>query len=914
METNVMKTPEIVALMTRIHNENKIGAGQFSFIEEKLDTILSELNRTFEDIKQLISGDFREITAVTDLTLEWKFMCLNFYCLHLLNEEMVKNSLISVSNAKLLRSYVENMMDIGISQNIVPNLPFYKSIRKDDIGVKEKYYMLKASVSGIHHYTFCSSLGYHLRNITLSKLFVGLLQLGYCPLMKPSQNKKGSFQMTTDFYEEVINDQKYFKEVILFIKTKISTHSFLLNLSLLMKPAIPRWFIDALLPHLNYCLKQSNGIQILFSLMNHAQTSQSSLKPISVVGRLVSMSSQCDDFESHILPQIDNLIYKGDSDRELIFLFGEILKYTYNKNREKGLLILDKLFCPLKKIVRNSDCSNVDTQRLSLSLINVIRVISYVFVNSIDKLEIQLIKNYVCILFNIYIFLQQQNPLSLAEDLRSIVIGYFTVLDKFESFKLLENLVFNIQSSVYYAPKYNLKLSTVSNNILISFDEKNKKYDVLISARTIFSLFGSDSKLHNLYFAFLLSCLLEPKKYFPDASLLIAEDEGHLSTFERKLAVFELLNTLASRDTIKKSFNQNIPEELLHYFNEIFKNALESGAHNDPEHDEYQTVFTTALILQEVLELKSCNDFELIHTLKCLRNETKDVELKTLLCKILEGNEVGETITSKCDEVEENIQLVLSENIVTQGHGLIVLKKMILAKHPKAVERKQFIFTIFKERLIHRDTYIYLAAINGIASLADLGTECTNMVLNTLCEEYREFPTEEFGPNAIEMRLKIGEVLVKISTKLGDMAPHYKALLLNTFLCGTKDEDHLVRASSLSNLGEICKVLGYKLGSIVTEILLCVHDIVSSDKHEESRRAAVFVIRQLLVGLGKDMLTILSDDILVVYRTLKFLYENDKDDVLRLQCQLAIEEVNTNMKYILTPQVELNKSKKVVVL
>lgn len=53
---------------------------------------------------------------------------------------------------------------------------------------------------------------------------------------------------------------------------------------------------------------------------------------------------------------------------------------------------------------------------------------------------------------------------------------------------------------------------------------------------------------------------------------------------------------------------------------------------------------------------------------------------------------------------------------------------------------------------------------------------------------------------------------------VGDMAPKYKTLLLNAFLAGTKDDDHLIRASSLSNLGEVCRVLGYKLGSIVNEV------------------------------------------------------------------------------------------------
>lgn len=52
------------------------------------------------------------------------------------------------------------------------------------------------------------------------------------------------------------------------------------------------------------------------------------------------------------------------------------------------------------------------------------------------------------------------------------------------------------------------------------------------------------------------------------------------------------------------------------------------------------------------------------------------------------------------------------------------------------------------------------------------------------------------------------------------MCPKYKDILLNTFLSGAKDEDHLIRASSLSNLAEVCEVLGYKLGTIVTEVII----------------------------------------------------------------------------------------------
>lgn len=42
--------------------------------------------------------------------------------------------------------------------------------------------------------------------------------------------------------------------------------------------------------------------------------------------------------------------------------------------------------------------------------------------------------------------------------------------------------------------------------------------------------------------------------------------------------------------------------------------------------------------------------------------------------------------------------------------------------------------------------------------------------------------------------------------------------MLNAFLVGTKDSDHFVRASSLSNLGEVCKALGFRIGPVVTEV------------------------------------------------------------------------------------------------
>lgn len=52
----------------------------------------------------------------------------------------------------------------------------------------------------------------------------------------------------------------------------------------------------------------------------------------------------------------------------------------------------------------------------------------------------------------------------------------------------------------------------------------------------------------------------------------------------------------------------------------------------------------------------------------------------------------------------------------------------------------------------------------------------------------------------------------------GDLLPQYRDVILPSVLSGVKDEDPFVRASSLSNLGEICKLLQFSLGNIIQEV------------------------------------------------------------------------------------------------
>lgn len=92
------------------------------------------------------------------------------------------------------------------------------------------------------------------------------------------------------------------------------------------------------------------------------------------------------------------------------------------------------------------------------------------------------------------------------------------------------------------------------------------------------------------------------------------------------------------------------------------------------------------------------------------------------------------------------------------------------------------------------------------------------------------------------------------------------------------------------------------------QILCCIHDIISNELAIEVRRAAVLVIRQLFIGLGKDTIAFLKEDILPIYRTLKSVHRDDPDAITRLQAQLALVELNEIMRSLIAPETNVQKS------
>ncbi|NXM56433.1 TNG6 protein, partial [Illadopsis cleaveri] len=202
------------------------------------------------------------------------------------------------------------------------------------------------------------------------------------------------------------------------------------------------------------------------------------------------------------------------------------------------------------------------------------------------------------------------------------------------------------------------------------------------------------------------------------------------------------------------------------------------------------------------------------------------------------------------------------------------LASMVTQQDPEALRVQEKLLQVFLENVQHEDAFVYLSAIQGIALLS---SEYPERILPVLLAQY-ECPAQGTADTmAAVTRMKLGEVLMRVTRALGDTVFQHRERLIGAFLRGARDPDSALRASSLSNLGELCQHLGFQLGSIVQEVTCCVTAIARTDPEAEVRRAAVHVVVLLLRGLSEKVTEVLQDVLRDLYRLLKHVVTAERD-------------------------------------
>uniref|UniRef100_A0A4X2M077 Transport and golgi organization 6 homolog n=2 Tax=Vombatus ursinus TaxID=29139 RepID=A0A4X2M077_VOMUR len=262
----------------------------------------------------------------------------------------------------------------------------------------------------------------------------------------------------------------------------------------------------------------------------------------------------------------------------------------------------------------------------------------------------------------------------------------------------------------------------------------------------------------------------------------------------------------------------------------------------------------------------------------------------------------------RCATPEQFQEVLLSAydpEIPTRAAALRTLSCWIEQRAPQALRTQEKLLKVFLENMEHEDTFVYLSAIQGVAVLADVYPE---EILPSLLAQYGSSP----GKHPPETRMKVGEALMRIVRALGDMVSKYREPLIHTLLRGAKDPDGSHRASSLSNLGELCQRLHFLLGPVVHEVTSCLIAMAKTDREAQVRRAAVHVVVLLLRGLSQKATEVLRDVLKDLYHLLKHVVRFEPDEAAKLHAQLALEELDEIMRSFLFPPQRLEK--KIVVL
>ncbi|KAM9302351.1 transport and Golgi organization protein 6 homolog [Gastrophryne carolinensis] len=265
--------------------------------------------------------------------------------------------------------------------------------------------------------------------------------------------------------------------------------------------------------------------------------------------------------------------------------------------------------------------------------------------------------------------------------------------------------------------------------------------------------------------------------------------------------------------------------------------------------------------------------------------------------------------TTSAQDIQELLTAATDNDVPTRAAALRTLTRLLEQRHPKAMEHREQALKLFFDNLEQEDPFVYLSAIQGITVLS---VDIPERVLPVMLAQYDNTAPSRTKTLSPETRMKVGEALMRCTRMLGDLVIQYKDALIHAFLRGARNPDSSLRASCLSNLGELCQQLQCSLGPIIHEVSSCLSALIHTDPEVQVRRAAINVVVLLLRGLGSRATEVLHDVLLDLYRLLKFVVQCESDSVSVLHAQLGLEELDSITRAFLFPPQKLEK--KIVVL
>ncbi|GAB6026738.1 transmembrane and coiled-coil domains-containing protein 7 [Chamberlinius hualienensis] len=888
------------------------------------------------------------------------------------NISSTRSGLLNIKQQNSIQKTCEFIVILGVGRNLVPGLgiPWEKRSKftafiskNDNYDHFQRQQQLYATIKTLMEISQYHVLGNVLFSKYLQDLLAGLCQLTYWPL-------KGVLSSET---KSIITEVKTFSSQLLHsvveraYQPKVIRELLFLQASPMQQGGstgqqTPEFIRKNVSKLLVARLLRNGGIKsfalaILESGDNEDKIEQRDWVKCDVIVRIISSFAANKEHYVSLCPQILKMLEDDSEEINRRNLFIRIAKMiTINFVAINQELANDLIFyhhfkslmaCSIKMIGKFSLPKD---QELEYCITRLHKV--YATDAGPSHQFSKFLSPVVGILFHLYSFLNAgiSHLKSLTEKL---LLSYVTNIDKSDIVNLSQRLLLDFDKCDQFSWNSNLQVNNgPEGGILITErTEPSLDYEWLDLDNEHTSAFcklllalNDDDKVSTLF----LSLLEELSSGFDDenANVSCINEEAELINIEKNqrrktlglrksLITLNILSNLSQNTSLQNAIMKNKAATVA-FMKGTFERAAKLCLTHETElmsNETLQMAMSLLTLVADEQELTKVKDDmkSIISSLEIIADQHSNEDIKVLAEQLytyiatmgaipLTRQHVSSNITSADSSrnfttqtkplpdltpstvFQQLFKELQDSDIPIKGHALLNCTKLIQSKNEELLKDKEVLFEILMACLEHEDSYVYLLATQSVAALA---VEYPNFTLPALLEKY----SDQSNPL---LQMKVGEVILKIIVQLNDVVVIYRDRLINSFLNSSKSHDPVIRASGLSNLGELCKGLKFSLGNNINELFLHLSNFAKYDASPQVRSAAIQVITLLLRGLGKDAIKVLENVLKEIYGLLKHIYAVDKDDVVKLHVEQAQKELDIICRDFLFPKLELKKNIRVL--
>lgn len=362
--------------------------------------------------------------------------------------------------------------------------------------------------------------------------------------------------------------------------------------------------------------------------------------------------------------------------------------------------------------------------------------------------------------------------------------------------------------------------------------------------------------------------------------------------FIKKLSILEPLQEMIKWKSLHSQLNEK-PQEVMQAVKKVLLTLVERS--NSVDNHLILIFFTVFKELIHKLRSEDQREHMEIEFAE-LKSKCKNLDVRQQLEEIFRTRTETPNVDSSQITFEEAMKLMRSGEIYCKVYGSDTMIKLLKIRDQQCIQNRHVVLAVALENLKETESYAYL---NIIRLLVALTREMDSEVIDALIAEYRNQERD------VNERLKVGEALVKVVQYLGDLSAKFQDILIRCFLSGSRDHNNEFRASSLSNLGTICKLLSYQIHKFFQEMLQQLEIILQSDEYLPSKRASALVLSQVLEGMPNLM--DFQEFLLPVYRLLKNVLAYEHDTQTRIHAEIGLQYLNSKTKDFLNPDLKVSK-------